>query len=77
MYAIINLCRKYFQIIRFYYVHFGQINESVCLYVCLYINLVYIIEVSFEYFHKHAYPQTFTEICQSISRPRNKIKRCR
>ena len=33
MYTIIILCRKYFQIVRFYYVYFGQINESVCLYI--------------------------------------------
>ena len=35
MYITIILCRNYLQIVRSYYVYFGQINESVCLSVCL------------------------------------------
>ena len=31
MYTIIILCQKYLQIVRFHYVYFGQMNESVCL----------------------------------------------
>ena len=31
MYSTIVLCRNYLRIVRFYYVYFGQINESVCL----------------------------------------------
>ena len=35
MYISIILCRNYLQIVRSNYVYFGQINESVCLSVCL------------------------------------------
>ena len=35
MYITIILCRNYLQIVRSNYVYFGQINESVCLSVCL------------------------------------------
>ena len=39
MYISIILCRNYLQIVRSNYVYFGQINESVCLSVCLSNNL--------------------------------------
>ena len=35
MYITIISCRNYLQIVRSNYVYFGQINESVCLSVCL------------------------------------------
>ena len=35
MYISIILCRNYLQIVRSNYVYFGQINESVCMYVCM------------------------------------------
>ena len=35
MYIIIILCPNNLQIVRSNYVYFGQINESVCLSVCL------------------------------------------
>ena len=35
MYITIILRRNYLQIVRSNYVYFGQINESVCLSVCL------------------------------------------
>ena len=40
MYITIILCRNYPQIVRSNYVYFGQINESVCLYmsVCLFVT---------------------------------------
>ena len=38
MYISIILCRNYLQIVRSNYVYFGQINESVCLSVCLISN---------------------------------------
>ena len=38
MYITIILCRNYLQIVRSNYVYFGQINESVCLSVCLVIK---------------------------------------
>ena len=38
MYISIILCRNYLQIVRSNYVYFGQINESVCLSVCLSVD---------------------------------------
>ena len=32
MHITIILCQNYLQIVRFNYVYFGQINESVCLF---------------------------------------------
>ena len=40
MYITIILCRNYLQIVRSNYVYFGQINESVCLYVCLVVSVL-------------------------------------
>ena len=39
MYITIILCRNYLQIVRSNYVYFGQINESVCLSVCLSVDM--------------------------------------
>ena len=42
MYITIILCRNYLQIVRSNYVYFGQINESVCLSVCLSLYQLFI-----------------------------------
>ena len=39
MYISIILCRNYLQIVRSNYVYFGQINESVCMSVCIILSL--------------------------------------
>ena len=41
MFISIILCRNYLQIVKSNYVYFGQINESVCLSVCL--SLIFIM----------------------------------
>ena len=41
MYITIILCRNNLQIVRSNYVYFGQINEFVCLSVCLLICIYF------------------------------------